>query len=171
MSLSKQTNCFPYYPYPYTYSEKLNYYSGRIFCIGATMVGAGAYARFILKQSYLNDKQIGQLEMQQLQKFVDTSNSKRKFHGKFLLTASILLVPGLVLGYRYKYIGYKQLIIASIGSGIVLLNNVYGILAHTYNSIRYNTKINKINHEDKIDKAAAVVAAEIPPWGQPSSTG
>jgi len=63
--------------------------------------------------------------------------------------------------YKFQPLSQKYLNYISLISGIFLVNNIYGILTHTYNKIRYRRQINVLNHGIKIIRAIRAMKSEI----------
>lgn len=162
--LSKTYFTFPYYDYPYTYKEKFNYYIGKILCMGMYSIGTDIYARVFLKQPYFTNKQIVKKNNEELQKLISNTSNSRKWHINSLMI-NFILVSGIYGFNKYQYISDKYTIYAYVGSGLILINNIYGILAHTYNNIRYNKQLNIINHGIQIERAAKAIASEMQSLG------
>ena len=177
MSLSKSTDLVAksqvdrversYSFYPYTRSEKFTYYCGRGFCYGSAMCGVSIYARFLWKQPYLSDKNIREKDLVVLNTLSKRSVDSRRWHSKGLATNIFIVIPGIMSCYSYDFLDYKQATYGIIGAGILMVNSIYGILAHTYNNIRFSHQINrlqrsrKISAEEKIEPKELVVTDEI----------
>ncbi|XWV26141.1 hypothetical protein QJ857_gp0938 [Tupanvirus soda lake] len=160
MSFSKPHFIFPYYDYPYTFKDKFSYYGNKMICTGMSIFGVSLYARFLWKQPYLTDKQIATKKSNELLEFLNVSNKKRNWHLKGIFANIIITMPGLYYFQKYWSIPNTYLLYVAVGAGIFLLNNVYGVLAHSYNNIRFKTQLNVINHGVNIARAIKAVANE-----------
>ncbi len=161
MSQSNAFYKFPYCNYPYTFSSKIRYYFGKILCCGISLSGANLYASMLWKHSLPSDKKISSKKISDLMELKKTSCNKRNWHLRGLFLNTLISMPGI---YYIKYfIGIpKHHIWRIVGlSGLLAFNNLYGVLAHTYNIIRYNRQINVINHGVKIAQAVKAVDSDL----------
>lgn len=153
MSLSKVRFPFPYYNYPYTTKEKCCYYSNKFFCGCMEFIGVGICARFLWKQPYLTEKQIVEKNSKDLKDLVKTSGEKRFWHFGGILANLGILVPTVYAAMAYEYLPEKYYSYVLGGVGTLLVGNIYGMLAHTYNSLRFGRQINIINHGVRIARS------------------
>ncbi|XWV24896.1 hypothetical protein QJ856_gp0886 [Tupanvirus deep ocean] len=160
MSFSKPYFTFPYYDYPYTIKDKFSYYGGKMICTGMSIFGVSLYARFLWKQPYLSDKEIKIKKSSELTELVNISNKKRNWHLKGIFANIIITIPGLYYFQKYLSIPNSYLLYVAFGASAFLLNNIYGVLAHTYNSIRFKNQLNIINHGANIARAIKAVSNE-----------
>ena len=127
--------------YPYSCVEKFNYYIGKIFCASASLFGASLYARIFCRTNYLTKKEIKNYNINGLKNLVICSNKNRKWHFNYLLFNVVLINP-LVYGvYHTQIINTKQYFYATVVCCILLVNDIYGMIANMYNSIRYSQAI------------------------------
>lgn len=140
MSLSKG--------YPYSFTEKLKYYSGKFFCYGAVIVGADLYSKFLWKQPSLTNTNIKEKNSDELYELVSISKNKMVWHFKSMLIDVCIFIPTSVLVYRLKpFTMTSKQMYATIGTaGALCLNSVYGILTHSYNYIRISHQLNRMKY-------------------------
>jgi hypothetical protein len=148
--------------YPYSLREKFNYYSGKIFCFGSVVIGADLYSRlFFWKQPYLSNKEIKQMGSTELYCQANISREKAGWHFKSVIVGVCVVLPSALILRRYNLIptAPKKLYPLLVSIGLLFLNGVYGIIAHTYNQIRIGNYLNLLKYgeiESEIDELLAV---------------
>lgn len=151
---------FPFHNYPYYRKDKIKYYFGKIACFGMKVIGVDFYSRCLWQQPYLTTQQINKINVKELQNLVNLSENKRKWHLKGMMTNLIFIIPGIYGLYKLKGISYKYAFWALISAGTLIINNFYGILAHSYNNIYYNRKIDIINYHILIETTLKMTIKE-----------
>ena len=152
MSLSKG--------YPFSLGEKLSYYSGRVFCFGAYLIGVDLYSKCLPKQQHFPDKIIKNSDTDVLSNLNTQSKNNRKWHFKNIVVGAFVVLPCTGLLYRIglfkSYPKQSYFFIAT--SGLFFINSVYAIMAHTYNSIRINQHLKFLKYgkiESLVDEGLA----------------
>jgi hypothetical protein len=159
MSLSRPVFKFPYCNYPFTFYSKIYYYFGKIVCAGISLSGANLYAKIMWKHPSLNEKRLIAKSVSELTDLKRTSKHKRKWHLRSIFFNVLISIPAIYYLRYFSSISESNIWRIAGLNGIILINNFYGFLAHTYNIIRYSTQIEVINHG--INIARAIKAVEI----------
>lgn len=131
--------------YPSSIGEKFFYYCGKTYCLGAKLIGASIYARFLWKQPYLTDRAICHQSIGDLNTLIDLTRNKKRWHWKSLFVNVFIATPFAVATCRYKYLTPKQSMAALAAIGLCSVNNMYGIFAHYYNIIRFKHQVYRLN--------------------------
>lgn len=160
---------FPYCNYPYTWKQKIKYYSGKFACANMCFAGVSLYARFLWKQPYLTTKQIANKNMEELNNLIELTGTKKIWHLKSLCLNILVLLSIKFIFWNDKspyfcqtYSPVKNYIKYALGTiCFVTTNNIYGVLAHTYNTIRFNRQIDIINHGMDIMNAIKTIDTDL----------
>jgi len=153
--------------YPYSFTEKIKYYSGKIFCFGSILIGADLYSiLFLCKQPYLSNKVIKEKDSEELHNLATLSSNKTKWHFKNLMIGACIVIPGTFLIRRYKLVPVSpnQLYPFIALTGLLFINGIYGMVTNTYNHIRIKNHLALLKYGQIESQVEELLAIEKCTW-------
>uniref|UniRef100_A0A6G6ACZ0 Uncharacterized protein n=1 Tax=Borely moumouvirus TaxID=2712067 RepID=A0A6G6ACZ0_9VIRU len=150
MSVSKEYYNFPYCNYPYTFYDKLSFYSSKTTCFFMKLCGIGIYSKLIFGHKHHSRININNTSLVEINDLVKYHKSKIKTTLAYGIISGLIASPIMIGLFRNNYIDHDYLLLGQKTIIIFSLHNIYKIICHIYNNVQLSTKYNTINHAIKI---------------------
>lgn len=135
--------------YPYTFQQKMDFYSQEMYCSWLWVIGTGLYSKFIQRKPLLTDTILKEMSQNELEKNKDTNKRKILYH-------SGIIVVFCGISYCCHRLSNdnqtnKTLIIAPlICAATITINSFYNLISSMFNIIKINVHCQKNSHELEI---------------------
>ncbi|AGF85255.1 hypothetical protein QJ854_gp527 [Moumouvirus goulette] len=150
MSVSKEYYSFPYCNYPYTFNDKISYYSNKTICYFMKLCGFGIYSKLIFGHNHHSIIDTNNITIIKLDEMTSYHKTKIKTSLIYGLIGGIIASPIITGLYYYNRINYDYFLTGHKSIVILLSHNIYKTIAHVYNNIQLSIKYDILNHGIKI---------------------